>query len=145
MWRMLPPIFGRRKKRRILSCLLLSCFFCFFFRSRFSGTSQKLAKFAGNALGVTLHHWTVWTLRKSGGLQQLLPHRSNNCTFAYFSGGKKPNKHKQLRGIVPEMGGGQTVYVFPFLLGRKGKHINKFPGNLRKRPGQSRDNPGTIP
>ena len=31
-----------------------------------------------------------------------------------ISGGKKTNKHKQLRGIVPEMGGGQIVYVFPF-------------------------------
>ena len=35
-------------------------------------------------------------------------------------GGEKTNKHKQLRGIVPEMGGGQIVYVFPFFLGKKG-------------------------
>ena len=35
--------------------------------------------------------------------------------------GKKTNKHKQtFRGIVPEMGGGQIVYVFPFFLGKKG-------------------------
>ena len=31
--------------------------------------------------------------------------------------GRKTNKHKQLRGIVPEMGGGQIVYVFPLFLG----------------------------
>ena len=36
------------------------------------------------------------------------------------SGEKKTNKHKQLRGIVPEMGGGQIVYVFPLFLGKKG-------------------------
>ena len=43
------------------------------------------------------------------------------CFFGpLVSGGKKNNKHKQLRGIVPEMGGGQIVYVFPFFLGKKG-------------------------
>ena len=56
---------------------------------------------------------------------------------------------KQLRGIVPEMGGGQIVYVFPFFLGEKGKHINKIPRKSQEKagrvPGQSRDNPGTIP
>ena len=36
------------------------------------------------------------------------------------SGEKKTNKHKQFRGIVPEMGGGQIVYVFPFCLGENG-------------------------
>ena len=35
-------------------------------------------------------------------------------------GGEKTNKHKQLRGIVPEMGGGQIVYVFPLFLRKKG-------------------------
>ena len=30
------------------------------------------------------------------------------------------NNNKQLGGIVPEMGGGQIVYVFPFFLGKKG-------------------------
>ena len=29
------------------------------------------------------------------------------------SGEQKTNKHKQLRGTVPEMGGGHFVYVFP--------------------------------
>ena len=32
----------------------------------------------------------------------------------HFSGGKTTNKHQQPRGIVPEMGGGQIVYVFRF-------------------------------
>ena len=36
------------------------------------------------------------------------------------SGDKKNNKHKQLCGIVPDMDGGQTVYVFPLFLGKKG-------------------------
>ena len=35
-------------------------------------------------------------------------------------GPEKTNKHKQVRRIVPEMGGGQIVYVFPFFLGKKG-------------------------
>ena len=64
-------------------------------------------------------------------------------------GRKKINKHKQLRGIVPEMGGGQIVYVFPFFPMEKGKHINKIPRKSQEKagrvPGQSRDNPGTIP
>ena len=66
-----------------------------------------------------------------------------------FRGRKKTNKHKQLRGIVPEMGGGQSVYVFPPFPGEKGKHINKIPRKSQEKagraPGQSRDNPGTIP
>ena len=64
-------------------------------------------------------------------------------------GGEKTNKHKQLRGIVPEMGGGQIVYVFPLFLWKKRKHINKIPRKSQEKagrvPGQSRDNPGTIP
>ena len=60
-------------------------------------------------------------------------------------GEKKTSKHKQLRGIVPEMGGGQTVYVFPLFLGKRETHKQNVPGNLRKRPGESRDSPGIIP
>ena len=41
------------------------------------------------------------------------------CSLLSF-GGEKTNKHKQLRGIVPEMGGGQIVYVFPLFLRKKG-------------------------
>ena len=37
-------------------------------------------------------------------------------------GQKNTNKHKQLRGIVPEMGGGQIVYVFPFSWGKRETH-----------------------
>ena len=40
----------------------------------------------------------------------------------FQSGEKKTNKHKQLRGIVPEMGGGQIVYVFPFSWGKVETH-----------------------
>ena len=40
-------------------------------------------------------------------------------TFPEF-GEEKTNKHKQIRGIVPEMSGGQIVYVFPFFPRKKG-------------------------
>ena len=46
---------------------------------------------------------------------------ANHCRNPLLkSGEKKTNKHKQLRGIVPEMGGGQIVCVFPLFLGKKG-------------------------
>ena len=68
---------------------------------------------------------------------------SQSCRGCFqFVGG---DKHKRLFGIVPGTDGVKLVYVFPFSLGKKGKHINKFPGNLRKVPGQSEDSPGTIP
>ena len=63
------------------------------------------------------------------------------------SGDKKTNKHKQLCGIVPEMRGGQLVYVFSFFLGKR-EHINKIPRKSQKKagtvPGQSLDNPVRI-
>ena len=73
--------------------------------------------------------------------------KNSHCTPARpFSGEKKKtNKHKQLRGIVPEMGGGQIVCVFPLFLRKRGNTQTKFPGNLRKRPGESQDSPGKIP
>ena len=43
-----------------------------------------------------------------------------------YSGEKKTNKHKQLRGIVPEMGGGRIVYVFPLFSGKKKAHKHKL-------------------
>ena len=52
------------------------------------------------------------------GSRRKLPGRSRD--FPEARGGKKTNRHKQLRGIVPEMGGGQIVYVFPLFLGKKG-------------------------
>ena len=72
------------------------------------------------------------------------PDFSKATNTSLTKGGKKNNKHKQLRGIVPEMGGGQIVYVFPFFLGKKRKHINKIPRKSPKKagtvPGQSREN-----
>ena len=64
-----------------------------------------------------------------------------------ISGEKKTNKHKQLRGIVPEMGGGQIVHVFPFSWGKRETHKQNSQEISGKalRLGQSRDNPGTIP
>ena len=82
------------------------------------------------------HHLLVWLTGRVRGHSGPSPEQK--------SGEKKTNKHKQLRGIVPEMGGGQIVYVFPLFLTKKGKHIGKAEkaGII---PGQSRDNPGTIP
>ena len=54
------------------------------------------------------------------------------------SGEKKTNKHKQLHRIVPEMGGGQIVYVFPFFLGKRETHKQ----NSQEISGKGRDSPG---
>ena len=62
----------------------------------------------------------------------------------FMSGKEKTHKHKQIRGIVPGLGGCQKVfYVFffffffgSFLMGER-KHINKIPPKI---PGQSREN-----
>ena len=60
--------------------------------------------------------------------------------------GEKTNKHQQLFGIVPGMGGGQICLCVAFFLGEKGKHINKIPRKSQKSagtvPGQSRDYTG---
>ena len=64
------------------------------------------------------------------------------------SGDRKNNKHKQLIGTVPGMGGGSNLFMcYPFLRG-KWKRINKIPRKSQEYggtvPGQSLDNPGTI-
>ena len=65
------------------------------------------------------------------------------------SGDEKNNKHKQILGIVREWVGVKFVYVLPFSWAHRETHITKTTGNLTKMPGQSpgqsRDNPGTIP
>ena len=57
---------------------------------------------------------------------------------------KETNKHKQLRGIVPEMDGGQNCLCVSLFPGKKGKHINKIPRKSQEKagrvPGQSRQN-----
>ena len=63
--------------------------------------------------------------------------KSRSCHPKHNSGGKKSNKHKQLRGIVPEMGGGQIVYVFPFFSGEMWKKD--------KNPRKSQEKAGTVP
>ena len=78
-----------------------------------------------------------------GGLCLINPSQPYHCW-----GPKKTNKHKQLRGIVPEMGGGQIVYVFPFFLGKRETHkqnSQEISGKGRDSPGTVRENPGTIP
>ena len=62
--------------------------------------------------------------------------------YIFFNRGeKKTNKHKQFRGIVPEVGGGQIVYVFPFSWGKRETHKQ----NSHKVSGKGWDSPGTIP
>ena len=64
--------------------------------------------------------------------------------YGNHSGGKENNKHKQLGGIVLEMGGGQIVYMcFPFSLGKKETHkqnSQEISGKAGTVPGQSREN-----
>ena len=70
----------------------------------------------------------------------------NSLHLAQARGANKTNKHKQLHGIVPEMGGGSNCLCVPLFPGEKGKHINKIPRKSQEKagtvPGQSRDNPG---
>ena len=70
-----------------------------------------------------------------------IDHTSGGINFR-VSGEKKTNKHKQLRGIVPEMGGGQIVYVFPFFLGKKRKPHKQ---NSQEISGKGQESPGTVP
>ena len=74
-------------------------------------------------------------------LSFLLQSPRNRRVSEGFIGEEKTNKHKQLFGIVPGMGGGQNCLCVPFLLGKKGNIYTKFKENLKKKPGQSRDNP----
>ena len=78
------------------------------------------------------------------GMEELELHyrRRGRSNFRKIkSGEKKTNKHKQLRGIVPEMGGGQIVYVFPLFLGKKETHKQ----NSQEISGKGRESPGTVP
>ena len=56
---------------------------------------------------------------------------------------QKTNKHKQFRRIVPEMGGGQIVYVFPFFFPGQKKETHKQ--NSQEISGKGRESPGTVP
>ena len=69
----------------------------------------------------------------------------HSCWFflaVHIRGAKKTNKHKQLLGIVPEMDGGQIVYVFLFFLGKK-RETHKQ--NSQEISEKGRDSPGIIP
>ena len=57
-------------------------------------------------------------------------------------GRKKPNKHKQLFGIVPEMGGGQIcLCVALFSWGERETHKQ----NSQEMSGKCQNSPGIIP
>ena len=94
-------------------------------------------------LAISFEKWGAENL----GIFQVAPSVANQP--APYSGEEKTNKHKQLLGIVPEMGGGSNCFCVSLLLGEKGKHINKFPRKSQEKagrvPGQSWENPGTIP
>ena len=78
--------------------------------------------------------------------RQTTPANPFSKTSEYFNfGGEKTNKHKQLGGIVPEMGGGQIVYVFPLFLGKRETHKQNSQEISGKGRGESRDSPGIIP
>ena len=68
----------------------------------------------------TLHYAKLWAQNATKTSAGNIPESLSNLFLRDNFGGEKTNKHKQLRGIVPEMGGGQMVYVFPFFLGKKG-------------------------
>ena len=56
-------------------------------------------------------------------------------------GRKKTNKHKQLCGIVPEMGGGSNCLCVPFFMGKRETHKQ----NSQEISGKGRESPGTVP
>ena len=67
---------------------------------------------------------------------------NRNHTIPLKLGGEKNNKHEQLLGVVPGMGGGvKFVYVLPFSWGERETHkqiSQEISGNCR-------DSPGTVP
>ena len=63
---------------------------------------------------------------------------------AQKSGEKETININNFSGLSRERVGVKFVYVLPFSWGRR-ETQKKILGNLRKMPGQSRDNPGTIP
>ena len=74
------------------------------------------------------------------GLRGPRPENKRKRKIGKFGGQQKTNKHKQLRGIVAEMGGGQIVYVFPFFLGKRETHKQ----NSQEISEKGRDSPGII-
>ena len=80
-------------------------------------------------------------------------HVANACTKARrtvgFRGRKKPININNFAGLSRKWVGVKLFMCFPFFLGKKGNTINKIPRKSQEKagrvPGQSRDNPGTIP
>ena len=68
---------------------------------------------------------------------------------AWEGWGRKTNKHKQIRGIVPEWVGVTLFMCFFFSWGKRETHEQNSEEISQEKagrvPGQSRDNPGTIP
>ena len=62
-----------------------------------------------------------------------------------FRGVKKKININNFAGLSRKWVGVKLFMCFPFFLGKKRNTETKFPGNLRKRPGESRDSPGIVP
>ena len=64
-----------------------------------------------------------------------------------FQGRKKPININNFVGLSRKWVGVtfEIVYVFPFFLGKKVKHINKIPRKSQEKPGESRESPGITP
>ena len=95
---------------------------------RYAGTSKNVQRLCASCAGVHLHNscrTLGWSFRECG-----------HTRFAQFSP-KKLNFSLKWVGVKFVM-----CCVF---LGKKGNTETKFPGDLRKRPGQSRDSPRITP
>ena len=114
-----------------------------FFQSRIEFSISELPNYHSPPPQKKMGVWWAARLKLSISLENFNP-GGRSWIFSTFgplggSGAEETNKHKQLSGIVPGMGGGQNCLCVAFLLGKKRTHRNKFPGNLRKMPGQSRE------
>ena len=108
-------------------------------------TRSSVRMFPQNETGTRVHTDVPPKRKPERGYVRMFPW-SEKPEPGPGGGEKKTNKHKQFRGIVPEMGGGQIVYVFPFFSwGKRETHKQNSQEISGTVPGQSRDNPGTIP
>ena len=63
----------------------------------------------------------------------------------FYRGREKPININNFAGLSRKWVGVKLFMCFPFSWGKRETHKLRFPGNLRKRPGESRDSPWIIP
>ena len=96
--------------------------------------------------GTPLKHRLNEKQQKAQKAKRNVPESQESLIKLCFFRGEKPNKHKQLFGIVPGTGWGSNLFMCcllgekgeTHLLGEKGKHMNEIPS-------KSRENAGTVP